>query len=304
LDLYEDGGALRVELSFRELDLQALGGDVEGRIRARLSLDGRAPLDVKALPPSPRFAYRRWEARFAPPLPASFVLRAPLFDQGGWIRIYDFLPGAVDPGERNWILEQGTAFRFPEARSPGRISVWGRFFRLGFHHILPAGWDHLLFVLGLCLGASGVARLLGLLTAFTLGHSLSLALVASGRWSLSPRLVEPLIALSIAWVAVENLGWRKQPAAWRWVLVLALGLLHGLGFGRALAETGVPMQAFWPAILAFNGGVEVGQILAMTAFFALWNFVPRPALGRLKRGLSLGLAGVGVLLFFLRITDV
>lgn len=130
LDLYEDGGALRVELSFRELDLQALGGDVEGRIRARLSLDGRAPLDVKALPPSPRFAYRRWEARFAPPLPASFILRAPLFDQGGWIRIYDFLPGAVDPGERNWILEQGTAFRFPEARSPGRISVWGRFFRL------------------------------------------------------------------------------------------------------------------------------------------------------------------------------
>ena len=128
----------------------------------------------------------------------------------------------------------------------------------GFEHILPLGVDHILFVLGLFLLAAAWRPLLWQVSAFTLAHTMSLALSIAGVVSLPSRLVETLIAASIAYVAIENLATTKmQP--WRPVLVFAFGLLHGLGFASVLRELGLPDGEWVSALVSFNVGVELGQ---------------------------------------------
>lgn len=129
---------------------------------------------------------------------------------------------------------------------------------MGTEHIL-LGVDHLAFVVGLCLIARG-RRLLILISGFTLGHSLTLALATLG-WVRIPSLpVEACIALSIAFVARQAMLPDARQAHGFW-LVAAFGLLHGLGFAGALAETGIDQQQLIPALISFNLGVELGQLL-------------------------------------------
>ena len=150
------------------------------------------------------------------------------------------------------------AFSFTEAWS----YLW-----LGFTHILPQGYDHMLFVLGLFLFAPQWRPLLLQVTAFTLAHTLTLGLAVFGVVSVSPRIVEPLIALSIVWVGVENL--RQRELGWtRTAVVFGFGLLHGLGFAGALTELGVERATLVPALLCFNCGVEAGQISVLAIAFA------------------------------------
>ncbi|MBI3885258.1 MAG: HupE/UreJ family protein [Opitutae bacterium] len=151
------------------------------------------------------------------------------------------------------------AFSFAEAWS----YLW-----LGFKHILPQGYDHMLFVLGLFLFAPHWRPLLVQVTAFTAAHTLTLALAAFGVVSVSPRIVEPLIALSIVWVGVENLRQRALGRA-RVAVVFGFGLLHGLGFASALTELGVAGATLGPALLCFNGGVEAGQLAVLALAFAV-----------------------------------
>ena len=170
----------------------------------------------------------------------------------------------------------------------------GRFFALGFTHILPKGLDHILFVLGLALLSPRLKPLLAQVTSFTLAHTVTLALSTYGVVQLPSRVVEPLIAASIVYVAVENLLTTRLHAA-RVALVFAFGLLHGLGFAGALSELGWPEgQRLW-ALLAFNGGVEMGQItvigLALAAIGA-WTRTGAERL-RLVRGASVAIAAVG-----------
>jgi HupE/UreJ protein len=139
---------------------------------------------------------------------------------------------------------------------------------LGFTHILPKGLDHILFVVGLFLLGTRWRPLLLQVTLFTIAHSVTLGLSMLGVVSLPSRVVEPLIALSIAYVAVENL-FTTELTPWRGALVFLFGLLHGLGFAGVLGELGVPAGQFTIALVSFNVGVELGQLaviaLAMLA---------------------------------------
>ncbi len=140
-----------------------------------------------------------------------------------------------------------------QTRAIGR-GVW-----LGFTHILPKGIDHILFVVGLFLLSRRPAQLLAQVSAFTLAHSITLGLSLYGVFSLPPRIVEPLIALSVAYVGVENLMTSKlQP--WRVVIVFCFGLLHGLGFAEALASLHLSRPEMLSTLVAFNVGVEGGQL--------------------------------------------
>lgn len=130
---------------------------------------------------------------------------------------------------------------------------------IGFEHILPMGVDHILFVLALFLSSRRIKPLLWQVSAFTLAHTSTLGLAAAGVIAPPAGIVEPLIALTIAWAAVENILF-KEPSAWRPALVFGFGLIHGMGFAGAFGELGLPPGIFWPALIGFNVGVEIGQL--------------------------------------------
>lgn len=137
---------------------------------------------------------------------------------------------------------------------------------LGYTHILPKGLDHILFVIGLFLLSARLAPLLWQVTSFTLAHTVTLALGITGVVSISPAIVEPLIAASIVWVCIENIFSEKM-ATWRPVVVFVFGLLHGLGFAGVLGEIGMPQSQFITALISFNVGVELGQLTVIAACF-------------------------------------
>lgn len=150
------------------------------------------------------------------------------------------------------------------------VTGWAAFvdyIPVGFDHILPKGLDHILFVLGLFFLSVRLGPLLWQVSAFTLAHTVTLALGALGVVSISPAIVEPLIAASIVFVAVENV-FARGLNRWRPVIVFGFGLLHGLGFASVLGEYGLPDGAFLPALIGFNIGVELGQ-LTVIALMAL-----------------------------------
>ncbi len=139
---------------------------------------------------------------------------------------------------------------------------------LGFTHILPLGLDHILFVLGIFLLCLQLGPILWQVTAFTVAHTITLGLSMYGIISLSPTIVEPLIAASIVYVGVENVitGTLKP---WRVVVVFLFGLLHGMGFAGVLTEIGLPRSEFVTALIAFNVGVELGQLAVILSALAL-----------------------------------
>lgn len=137
---------------------------------------------------------------------------------------------------------------------------------LGFRHILPQGIDHILFVLGLFLLSTCQRTLLIQVSAFTAAHTLTLALAVYNVVSLPPSIVEPLIAASIAYVAVENIM-TTQLKPWRAWVVFGFGLLHGLGFAGALREVGLPGEQLLAALASFNVGVELGQLAVIALAF-------------------------------------
>lgn len=173
----------------------------------------------------------------------------------------------VDPGSGR-VIGQARVAAAPvseaasDVGSPARLAV--RFIRLGFEHILPDGVDHMLFVAGVVLGnVRRFRRVLLSLTLFTLAHTLTLALSNLMAFRLPATLVEPLIALSICWLGVDNLR-AQRPAAGsdlgRQLLVFGFGLIHGLGFANALTELSFHREQLVLALFSFNLGVELGQI--------------------------------------------
>ena len=158
--------------------------------------------------------------------------------------------------------------------APAGSQVATTYFRLGVEHIL-GGIDHLLFVAALLLLVRGWRRLAATVTAFTLAHSLTLALATLGWVRVPGPPVEAAIALSIVFVAAEILhGSRGRPGAASrrpWLVAFAFGLLHGLGFAGALAEIGLPQASIPLALLFFNVGVEAGQLLFVAAVLLAWR---------------------------------
>jgi HupE / UreJ protein len=142
------------------------------------------------------------------------------------------------------------------------------YLQLGFQHIIPQGFDHILFVAGLCLLSTKVKTILWQATAFTVAHSITLALSMKNIIVAPPAIVEPIIALSILFVAIENLL-LEELKPWRILLVFLFGLIHGMGFASSLNEIGLPPGKFFTSILSFNLGVELGQIAVIVAMFSL-----------------------------------
>jgi hypothetical protein len=178
---------------------------------------------------------------------------------------------------------------------PSRARQAWSFVTIGVHHIL-AGHDHLMFLAGLILAAVGVRALLIALTAFTVAHSVSLAVVVLAGVHAPPSIVEPVIAASIAWIGMENLLGRSGGA--RWWLVFGFGLVHGFGFAGALTGLGFGCSAsdVAVALLSFNAGVEAGQLAAAGVMLPLvWMIRSRPALhARLQPVCSVIVAAAGI----------
>ncbi len=307
-------GAHALEPGF--LELLHLGGE-EWRVTWRKPQVAGAPMAIEAVLPE-RCEPRRGQA-------SAFDGRAFL---SGWIAL---CTGGLAGGEiridglertRTDVLVRYTlgqdlspkvmrltaaspAFAVPEVQGP--LGVFTSYLTLGIDHILK-GIDHLLFVLMLLLLIRNWKTLLGAVTAFTVAHSLSLAAASLG-WIVVPAPpVEAIVALSIAFLAAELLhppGEKKRlTERYPWVVAFAFGLLHGLGFARALLDVGLPEGDVPLALLAFNFGVEAGQILFIAVTLALGAALARlyPAaratLAPGARGLRVVAYGVGTLAAF------
>jgi hypothetical protein len=167
---------------------------------------------------------------------------------------------------------------------------------LGFTHIVPNGLDHILFVLGLFFLTTRLRTVFAQVTAFTVAHSITLGLTLYGVVSLPAAVVEPLIALSIAYVAIENLV-TADLKPWRLALVFGFGLLHGMGFAEALSRLGLPRSEFLTTLVSFNAGVEAGQlaIIAVASMVVSVWALPEASYRRfvvVPASVIIGLAGV------------
>lgn len=188
-------------------------------------------------------------------------------------------------------------------KAPAGDVVWF-YLKLGIAHIIPMGIDHILFVVALCLLNTKLKTILWQATAFTLAHSITLALSMKGVMTLPPPIVEPLIALSIVFVAIENIL-INELKVWRILIVFLFGLIHGLGFAAALNEIGLPRNKFFTSIISFNAGVELGQILIILFIYV---FIIHP-MGRkiwykkiIVYPISLVIASIALFWTFQRIT--
>jgi hydrogenase/urease accessory protein HupE len=239
----------------------------------RLGLDARLPETCVAASPTasylvPGAVIERW----------SVVCEAGLV--GGSITI-DRLEGTLTdvlvridfadaPAQTARLRPSAPSFTVPAA--PSGAEVAATYLALGVEHIL-GGIDHLLFVLALLLIVKGWRRLVGTVTAFTIAHSITLALATLGFVHVPPAPVEAVIALSILFLAVEIVHGRQgRPGLaerYPWVVAFTFGLLHGFGFAGALSEVGLPEAAIPLALLLFNVGVEVGQLLFIGLMLAV-----------------------------------
>ena len=170
-----------------------------------------------------------------------------------------------------WIEGTDPSHPLPLAQAappPTRLQVIEQYLVLGFEHILPKGLDHILFILGIFLLTTRLRPILAQVTAFTIAHSITLGLTMYGVVSLPSRIVEPLIAVSIAYVAIENVV-TTELKPWRPAVVFAFGLLHGMGFAGVLRELKLPRGEFVPALVSFNVGIELAQLAVVATAYLL-----------------------------------
>ena len=283
------GGTVRYILTLGLDALAVIGGDAfpGARPPSRAGYDALAELVARKVvisadggrcepvpgvvtPPSPDHANVTVVVDYAcPGTPRELTLRDDLSDVLG--RDYHTLVRVEVPGSiQQYTLEPDqrearTVVATPtEDTAPERPLGHGvlAFFRLGVEHILT-GIDHLFFLLALILRGGGIGSLLAIVTAFTAAHSITLALAVLGVVSPAAWIIEPVIALSIVYVAAENI-FLERAASRRWAVAFAFGLVHGFGFAGALIELDLPKAALAGALLSFNLGVEAGQAMVVS----------------------------------------
>jgi hydrogenase/urease accessory protein HupE len=189
-----------------------------------------------------------------------------------------FASEGTENTETQWLDGDTPSEPFPasaDIKRPTTPEIAAQYLQLGFRHVIQ-GLDHILFVLGIFLLATQLKPVLVQVTSFTVAHSVTLGLTMYGILSLSPRIVDPLISFSIAYVAIENIVvGRLTP--WRPAVVFGFGLFHGMGFAGALRELRVPHGQFLPALVSFNVGIELAQLSIIAAAFvsvAMWRHKP------------------------------
>ena len=214
----------------------------------------------------PRFSTIVFVASVDPYRPFSFqwskaygdiVLRGPGSENG----FTQYLQAGIESSDIT--IDEQSEYKFSK--------VFFEYIPVGFTHIIPKGLDHILFVVGIFFLSTKLSALFWQITFFTLAHSVTLAMASLGIVKISPSIVEPLIAASIVYVAVENF-YSKTLNLRRSIIVFCFGLLHGLGFASVLVEFGLPVQQFVPALVGFNIGVELGQISIVLILFGLIGY--------------------------------
>jgi hydrogenase/urease accessory protein HupE len=239
--------------------------------KAHLAFDGvsRELVETDESKTTPLPDWPAFILKFAGRIPAeakgiTFRQDAPI----GWYLVQVMNEG-IEGSASQWLDVGKESKPFAIAAPPPAPTIGAtvtQYIMLGYEHILPKGLDHILFVLGLFLMSTRWRPLLAQVTAFTVAHSITLGLAIYGAVSLKSTIVEPLIAASIVYVAVENVL-AKEVHKSRIAVVFCFGLLHGLGFAGVLRELGLPRSQFLPALLSFNLGVELGQLSVIAVAF-------------------------------------
>ena len=152
-------------------------------------------------------------------------------------------------------------------KAPVHDVMWF-YISLGIRHIIPEGLDHILFIVGICMLGSNIKTILWQATAFTVAHSITLALSMKNIIVAPGQVVEPIISLSIMFVAIENMV-TDRLKAWRIIIIFIFGLIHGMGFASVLNEIGLPPGKFFLSVFSFNLGVELGQVSVILGVFTL-----------------------------------
>lgn len=294
--IHQNRGGTIVSVGTHLTQLQASDPDAAIRTRLKLRLDGRVFTPAHSLLMRDTANNMvTWQAPYAGPA-TTIAVESRLYPEDANSR---FIVAEIDQGTitRQAVLDEAhpsatfskdaplTETERHSKPAPSAFwSVAGVFLLQGIQHIL-GGLDHICFVLGLLLLGGSVKQLLKTITAFTLAHSITLTLAALGIWSPSPRIVEPLIALSIVAIAVENVHClQRKPTAkatreTRPYFAFGFGLIHGFGFAGALREVGLPPEAMAPALASFNVGVELGQaaiVLCVAPLLALLSQKVKP----------------------------
>ena len=172
----------------------------------------------------------------------------------------------LTPGEKSVIISNDKI----ERRT--KVDIFIDYLLAGFYHILPKGIDHILFVMGLLFLTPKIAPLVMQISIFTLAHTITLAMSSLGLVTLEAVVVEPLIALSIVYIAYENI-FRPQLTKYRIITIFLFGLLHGLGFASVLKAFGLPDENLILALFGFNIGVEIGQLTIVLLGFIILTYL-------------------------------
>ena len=245
--------SIKSDLSFVELSIPETGNLNKSRLSELYLLALIPPAKQQTDQSVNQYVTWQYPQNFGNNIAHFFYDKTPLEKTSYWLT-----NGATSPK-----FELNTAY---VAKPFSQVAV--EYTILGFEHIVPKGTDHILFVLGLFLLSVRLRPILLQVTAFTLAHSITLGLTIYGAISLSPSVIEPLIALSIVAVGVENV-FVKELKTRRVVIVFLFGLLHGMGFAGVLSGLGLPESDFLTALIFFNLGVEAGQLAVIVTAFLL-----------------------------------
>ncbi len=247
---------------FKDFEAEFLGSfnfKVNGKIQA-LSLS-HAKIDIIGYKKRPRKTILTYQAQLGEwPLELSWQYGKLYGDSALRWQVYQ-------KDEYNWSqwqwLRDGKPSGLIDINNPQVLSTTQHFYQftgIGFDHVIPLGWDHILFIVGMALSSLLWRKLLLLVTTFTLAHTLTLGLAMIGTIDVSAKIVEPLIAFSIAYVAIENLM-THQSIKRKSIIVFLFGLIHGLGFASMLKEFKMAPDSFTTTLIGFNVGVELAQLL-------------------------------------------
>jgi hydrogenase/urease accessory protein HupE len=266
------GQQVEAELVFAETELTGLLAESSGRLlddvlvrsgpeKCAVIFQGENRIEEDGV---------QFRAQFrCPESPSALSIELPLLEKLAYGHRHLISVSAGSAPVWRGVLHRGDSTAVVQLSSleePGNTTRFLGLISLGVEHILT-GLDHLVFLLGLLLIGGSARALIKTVTAFTLGHSLTLACGVLGLWSPSPRWIEPLIALSIAYIGIENL-FRRNPDG-RWRLTLLFGLVHGFGFAGALQELALSRAELPAALFFFNLGVEMGQLAVLALVLPL-----------------------------------